>query len=143
MTTPAYIDLAQYMGSAVAGLVYTEGPGGNIFIDDLPDAPNEAVGVYTQGGPEADSKNYFDEPHVQIIVRGDSGAVWAPAMCATLYSALHGLNGIVLPSGAYLVSCVGVQSSPTRLGPDSSGRYRYSMNFRLEVENATAFRPTA
>src|ERR1035437_756144 len=93
--------LAEFLGSTIEGLAYSEGPGGNIFVDDMPEAPNRGVALYTQGGVEADSQLPYDEPSVQIMVRGDSSPVWALNMWASLYSTLQGLRDQTIVGQVY------------------------------------------
>lgn len=115
--------------------------GGDCFVDkDLPATPNDAVGLYSIGGPPSDVKLGYDDPSVQIIVRGGADARDPAGRAAAIYAALHGLHDHTLPDGTYVVGCAADQSAPVRLGPDENGRERFSLNFTLDVRALTTHR---
>lgn len=125
----------------VAGLTYSESPGGNVFVGYLPSAPNRCVAVLPSGGYEADAGLPYDRPSIQVIVRGDDDPVWALDTWQLVYSALVALRNVTLPDGTYLVSLLPIQSGPIHLGKDDSHRYQYGMNLESEIRNPTAERP--
>jgi hypothetical protein len=112
----------------------------NGFAEQLPQTPDIAVAITTYGGPEADSKLGYDEPSVQVMVRGTTDPRVGRDLAARIYSQLHGLGQLQLPDGTWLVSCVGVQSGPVPLGVDGNNRYRFALNFRTEIRAVTAHR---
>jgi hypothetical protein len=115
--------------------------GGDCFLDDLPSVPAAAVGVYGRGGLPADAGLGYDEPSVQVVVRGASADPRPPhARARAIYDALHGLHHHALPGGTFLVSCAADQSDPVRIGPDTDGRHQYGLNFTLDVRAATQHR---
>ena len=128
-------------------LTYREGPGGDCFLEHLPDAPDEAVQVLSTGGnpvPAAATSGY-DEPTVQLLVRGEPGDPIGPQLrAATLYGALQGLRYVVLDEGGsdevHLTLCSSIQTAPAAVGADEKGRYRYSLNFALHVRALTEHR---
>lgn len=126
--------------TGVVGLEWSSAAGGNVFEEQTPSSPDTAVGVFSSGGSEADSKLEYDAPHVQLIVRGDSDPETGKALWYLIYDYLHAKRYVTLPDGTYLVYILVVQSSPVPIGTDESGRYRYSMNLRCEVVNATSQR---
>ncbi|WP_018350946.1 minor capsid protein [Longispora albida] len=132
--------LARYL--ATAGLVTysATSASGNVFLDDLPPAPDLAVAVALYAGPESDTGLGYDEPSVQVTVRGPASTQAAADLAAAVYDALHGLGPLRLPGGTHLLSCAGVQSGPVPLGLDESGRRRFAVNFRTEIRAASAHR---
>ena len=137
-----HASVAEYLGSAVSGLAYSESDdSGNVFLDRLPSVPDRAVAVYSTPGPEADSKLPYDPVEFSVTVRGDSDGRWVRATWAAIYSALHGLRNASLPGGTYAVYILASQSSPFPLGDDENGRPQYGCDFRAEVLNVTGERP--
>lgn len=126
--------IAQHLGT-LAALTYDEEAGGNVFIDDLPEEPDEAVTVNAGTGitQEPDARLPYDTFYIQIVVRGTANPDWALETWEAIYRALHGLANFLLPDGTYLVFAIAGGGSPIRLGPDAAGRYRYSMNLRGET----------
>lgn len=135
------VELAKYIATRHADLTYDEAAGGNVFVDHLPEGPDQCVAVYVNGGTEASSSLEYDAPGIQIIVRGTKSPVWALGMWYDLYGILHAKRNMALPDGTYLAWALVVQSGPARVGPDESGRHRYSMNIRTEIINQTEERP--
>jgi hypothetical protein len=124
------------------GLNFDEnGSTGEIFVEHLPQAPDIAIAVVSGGGPEASSKDPWDQPEVHFQIRGDQDPRTAVALWYKLYSHFHALRNHTLPDGTYLTYSLAVQSSPARIGPDDNGRHQYSLNLRCEVKNSTEQRP--
>lgn len=125
----------------VEGLNYEEGPGGNVFVGTVPPRPNRCVTILPSGGFEADSGLPYDEPTIQVIVRGDEDARWALSMWDSVYDVVQGLAGTTLPNDIYVVSMFATQSGPIHIGKDDSGRVQYGMNLTCEIHNPTRERP--
>ena len=137
-----HIGVAQYLGSMIHGLSYSEvADTGNVFVDGLPADPDRAVGVYITAGPEADSLLPYDPVAFQIVTRCESGTLWALTMWASIYSLLHGKRNMTLPDGTQVVYLLVTHASPVRLGEDADGRSQYSLDVRGEIINPTAERP--
>lgn len=120
---------------------YSELPGGDVFLVELPDLPDLATAVSLYAGPEADARLAYDEPSVQYRCRapkGDSRVALARAQA--IYDALHGLGSRELPGGTWLQLMTGAQSGPIPLGRDQNGRHEWTVNFRTEVQRITANR---
>lgn len=133
--------VAQYLGSAVTGLDYSETAAtGNVFVDYLPQTPDRAVGVFSSPGPESNARLPYDSVDFQVLIRSEAGGQWARDMWAAIYSALHSLEHTTL-SGVVVVYILGTTASPLHLGDDENGRPSYSGDFRSEVHNATVARP--
>lgn len=127
--------------SGVVGLNYEAGAGGNVFVGFLPARPNRIVAVIPSGGYEADSGLPYDEPTVQIVVRGDEDAAWALDMWDKVYDVVQGMAAVTLPNGLYVVSILAQQSGPVHIGKDDSGRVQYGMNLIGDILNPTNRRP--
>ena len=137
-----HIGVAQYLGSMINGLAYSESSDeGNVFVDGMPSTPDRAVAVYITGGPEADSLLPYDPVTFQVVFRCESGTLWALTMWAQVYSLLHGKRNFTLPDGTIVVYTLATHASPVRLGADVSGRSEYSLDVRGEVINPTTERP--
>jgi hypothetical protein len=132
------------------GLVVYGRAGTDAFLEDMPDKPVAAVAAFARpGGAETDGGHGYDEPAVQLLIRGDKTNPQTPGRARSGYDralairdALHGLSGVTLAEGTddevYVVQCLATQSEPTNIGDDPDDRPRWSVPFRLEV-----FRPTA
>lgn len=117
-----------------------EGVTGDTFIDTMPSSPDVAVALSCYGGPEADSKLGWDEPSVQVRVRGGPDPRVSRDRCRDIRSALHGLGPLTLPDGTFLQLCIAIQGAPATLGVDDTGRHEHVCNFRTEIRNVTAHR---
>lgn len=137
-----HVGIAQYLGSMVDGLAYSDAAEGNVFVDSMPSKPDRAVTVYITGGQEADSLLPYDPVTFQIVTRCESGTLWSLIMWASIYSLLHGKRYFILPDGTQVVYILGTHASPVRLGADENGRSQYSLDMRGEVVNATTERPS-
>jgi len=93
------------------------------------------------GGPEPDSKLPYDEPSLQLRVRGGPDPRPSRARAEAIRSELHGLGPVTLPDGTLLLSCIAEQAAPASMGVDQSGRHEHVVNFRLEVLSRTTHRP--
>jgi hypothetical protein len=123
------------------------------FLEDMPDTPVAVVVAFARpGGAETDGGNGYDEPGVQILVRGDPDDPGTPGRARSGYgrasairAALHGLHSVTLAEGTedevWLVQCLATQSQPINLGDDPDDRPRWSIDFRTEVYAPTALRP--
>lgn len=133
--------VAVYLGE-LDGLTYSEGAGGNVFVDHIPESPDRLAAVISQPSTEADSKLPYDPVEFQVVVRCEAGSEWALDTAKAVYSRLHGKRNITLPDGTYAVFIVAQQGAlPFRLGEDDNGRPAYSVDFRGEQLNQTEERP--
>lgn len=133
--------IARYLAAQSLLTYDTEGTSGDTFLDDMPSQPDQAVSLAIyEAGPEPDSLLGYDEPRLQVRVRGTQNATLSRNRCADIYSALHGLGPVTLPDGTLLILCVALQSGPAGLGKDENGRHEHVCNFRLERRNPTAHR---
>lgn len=132
--------IAKHLASK--GIVtWTEtGIGADVFIETMPDTPNNAVALMSTGGDEPNVRHPFDTRNFQVLIRG--GADPRPPYAKTLeiYSELQGLAGTTLDGGLYVVAIGAVQAGPIRVGPDQNNRHRYSLNFWARVHAPTEHR---
>lgn len=129
---------------AAKGLVTFETaatPGGDCFIDNMPATPDEAVALTTyDDAREPDSLLGYDEPRVQVRVRGTRDPRVSRERCKAIYAELHGLGPVTLPDGTELVLSVALQSGPAAMGTDDNGRHEHVCNFRMEHRSVTTHR---
>lgn len=140
--TPTLIEqVAALLGQLEVGVYAPNDTTGTIFLAALPEQPIQAIAVAQYGGNESDAKLGYDQPSIQVRVRGlDTDATDALHTAQRVYDALHGLSSITLPGGIWLVSCVGTQGGPAYIGRDLSGRHEYTVNFRMHVRNTAGGR---
>ncbi|MDT9688196.1 minor capsid protein [Streptomyces sp. P9(2023)] len=140
---PELLDgLARFL--AERGLVtYTSGggEGEDCFLEDMPSSPDEAVALTIYDDRvEPDSLLPYDEPRVQLRVRGTTDPRVSRRRCARIRSELHGLGSVTLPDGTELILSVCIQGAPASIGVDESRRHEHVANFRMEIRNPTTHR---
>ena len=109
----------------------------DIFMDDMPSAPDQAVSLTVNGGSESDSLLPYDEPRVQVRVRGTADPRVSRDRAEKIRGALHGLSDRLLPGGIYLVLAVAVQPSATSIGQDNLHRHEHVFDLRCEILNSS------
>lgn len=115
--------------------------GGDLFLEALPDKPDEAVALTVyDDGKESDSKLGYDEPYVQVRVRGTRDPRVSRQRCAAIRAELHGLGEVTLPDGTDLILSVALQNAPASIGTDANGRHEHVANFRMEIRAVTKHR---
>ncbi|MEV8317984.1 minor capsid protein [Streptomyces sp. NPDC059900] len=126
---------------AARGLVAydPDGTTGDLFIETMPPAPDAAVALWLYDGEAPDTRNAYDRPRLQVRVRGGPDPRVSRRRCWRIYSALHGLAGVELPDGTWLVLAA-ARATPAPMGPDSSGRHEHVVNFDLDVSAPTDHR---
>lgn len=114
---------------------------GNCFLESMPSAP-DVVTVLTlyDDGVEPDSLLPYDEPRLQVRVRGTRNPRISRALCSRIRSELHGLGPVVLPDGTEVILAVALSGAPGSLGVDSSQRHEHVANFRIEIVSRTTHR---
>lgn len=140
--TPTLIEqVAALLAQRGLGVYAPDDTTGTIFLAALPEQPAQAIAVAQYGGPESDAKLGYDQPSIQIRVRGlDTDATDANRTAQRVYDTLHGLSSITLPGGIWLANCIGTQGGPVYIGRDLSARHEYTVNFRMEVRNTAGVR---
>ncbi|MYV48219.1 minor capsid protein [Streptomyces sp. SID2888] len=112
-----------------------DGTGGDVFIGTMPPAPDQAVSLtlYSAGTPDA--RDDADTVSLQIRVRGTADPRVSERRCLALRDALHGLAGVELPDGTWLV--LATAPRPTPMGPDANRRHEHIANAALEIAAPT------
>ncbi|WP_441251198.1 minor capsid protein [Kitasatospora sp. McL0602] len=116
-----------------------DGTNGDTFAELMPAVPDLAVALTPYGLGEPDPVNDDDEVGLQVRVRGGADPRVSRQLSGRIYSALHGLAGIALPDGTWLILSVAVQT-PASLGIDDVGRHEHVTNYRMNISNPTAHR---
>jgi hypothetical protein len=128
--------IARLLAGLGLGTYDDAGSTGNIFLTQAPDQPDAAITVARYGGIESDSLLGYDQPTIQIRVRGnDADASASEALAQRVYDQLEGMNMRILPGGTYLLLCIGTNGGPAYIGPDLRNRFEWTVNFRMEVRN--------
>ena len=126
--------IAEYIQAQGLGVYDPIGVNGDIYIDNLPAAPDEVIMIRATGGTpdEYAPKWGLDSsfPSVQIIVRSDKISLAAAANRAeAIYKSLRRLS---LPyDGGRIFDTV--TQAPAMIGTDENGRAEYSINLQLET----------
>ncbi|MBG0830513.1 hypothetical protein HS041_22385 [Planomonospora sp. ID67723] len=114
---------------------------GSIFLTRMPPSPDTCIVLARYGGSESSLSDDYDEPRIQVRVRGPAADVrTAEVLAERVYDALHGLGSRTLASGTWLQLAVGIQSGPVFIGQDSSGRPEFVINVRCEVSRTSTNR---
>lgn len=114
--------------------------GGDCYLDTMPQTPDEVVALTLYGGLEADSKLPYDEPRLQVRVRGTAVRTVSYQRAQLLYDELNGLGPVDLPDGTRLQLAYALQT-PASMGLDDNGRHEHTTNYQLEVLAPTTHRP--
>ena len=133
-------EVATYLDTQGVVTYDASGTTGDTFINVLPSTPDDAVGIYSEGGPDPSPHFIEDRKDIQIIVRGTEDPRPAYSTAEDIYSALNGLTHYTFSDNTELIMCKAIQAGPIHIGMDDNQRHRYSLNFRLEIENATDHR---
>lgn len=111
--------------------------GADLFLEDMPHAPENAAGLYAQPGRKV---GQFRRPGVQIIVRSDgsggrarSGYERAAAILDALDGDSHVVWGEGTPDAVRVAWCEALQAGPVSLGNDDNDRPRWSVRFDVEL----------
>ncbi|HEY6116475.1 MAG TPA: minor capsid protein [Candidatus Dormibacteraeota bacterium] len=114
---------------------------GDLFLESMPPTPDEAVTLTIyDDGRESDSKLGYDEPYVQVRVRGTKDPRVSRQRCTAIRDELHGLGEMTLPDGTELILSVALQNAPASIGIDQLGRHEHVANFRMEIRSVTTHR---
>ncbi|WP_371652497.1 MULTISPECIES: minor capsid protein [unclassified Streptomyces] len=117
-----------------------DGIGGDLFIENMPPAPDAAVGLWLYDGGAQDTLNPCDTRRLQVRVRGGPDPRASRRRCEAIYSELHGLAGIQLPPDGPWLILASARGTPAPMGPDSTGRHEHVVNFDLDVSAPTVHR---
>lgn len=130
------IQLAYYLDDEEVLDFNETGTSGDTFINILPSSPDDAIGIFSEGGPDPSPKFIEDQRDIQFMVRGTQDPRPAFNTAQDIYDTLHGKSQFTTSDSTQVIGIQGVQSGPIHIGRDDNGRHRYSLNFRVEFENA-------
>jgi hypothetical protein len=131
--------LARYLHAAGLLVYDPHGTCGDTFIEVMPPAPDEAVCLSLYGAGALDARNAWDIRSLQVRTRGTADPRPSRRRAEAIYSTLHGLAGVELPGGAWLVLAAAV-ATPAPMGVDDAGRHEHVTNYRLDIESPTHHR---
>lgn len=105
-----------------------------IVLEAMPATPSRAICITQYAGIEADSKLPWDEPRLQIRVRGTRDPMISRDTAQEIYDELHGLGPQTL-SAVRLQLIIGLGSGPETLGLDENQRFEHAVNFQVTMYN--------
>ena len=132
--------IALYLHAAGAGILNETGSTGTIYLFHLPASPDSIISLFPAPGAPSSGTFGYDNPSIQIRVRGTNDPRVAYNKAAEIYALLHGLHQVTLPDGTWLLKCLGMSSGPVPMGTDNNGRYEFVLRFDTEIENITIHR---
>lgn len=126
--------MALFLDAKGFGTFDESGLTGNIFINTIPAQPDEALAIFTTGGPGSDPRNEYGRANIQLLIRTIPNDPRAGETKATgIINALNGFNSDYLVAGGdYIVDVSAIQSAPSNIGRDPNNRFEYSQNFTIE-----------
>ncbi|MFD8685372.1 minor capsid protein [Streptomyces sp. NPDC059651] len=117
------------------------GTSGDCFLESMPSRPGTAVVLTVYDvAIESDSKLGYDEPRMQVRVRGGPNPSVSRLLCKQIRDELHGLGPVPLPDGTLLILSVALQAAPAALGVNTNGEHEHVCNFRQEIRDVTTHR---
>ncbi|MFJ6935689.1 minor capsid protein [Streptomyces sp. NPDC101132] len=131
--------LARYLAERGHGTYGPDLVGATIVLEHMPSTPDVVVVLTEYGGPEAHGRLPYDEPRVQIRVRGTTDPRVSRARAKAIRSELHGLSYTVLPGGTELLSAVALQTVES-MGQDDNRRHEHVFNLQTEIYSPTKHR---
>lgn len=133
--------IAQHLTARGIVVYDPDGTTGNCFLESLPSRPGTAV-VLTiyDAAIEADSKLGYDEPRMQVRVRGGPDPSVSRLLCKAIRDELHGLGPVTLPDGTLLILSIALQAAPASLGVNTNGEHEHIVNLRMEIRDVTTHR---
>lgn len=111
------------------------GAAGDTFVGTMPARPDRAVSLTLYGPDTPQARDDADTARLQIRVRGDADPRTSERRCLALRDALHGLTGVELPDGTWLVLATAPRPSP--MGVDGNGRHEHVTNAALDIAAPT------
>lgn len=110
-----------------------------IYLTFLAAKPDKAICIMSVPGSPPDFKHNYDNPAIQIKVRGDiADNDGAEQLANQVYSYLHGIGTMTI-SGIFFSSVAALQN-PFLLKYDEENRPVYIANFTIEYYNETTNR---
>lgn len=128
MQSPS-IDIKDILGASDAALGLTFAI--NLFVSEMPEAPDECVCLYDTGGFDPLSiDERYEHPTVQVMLRGERmGYSDAWDLTQDIKDVLHKLHNEIWNGTRYIgIWCVG---DVNHIGYDQGQRPLFSINFRI------------
>lgn len=132
--------LALYLHEHDLVTYVADGTGGDLFMEAMPSTPDTCVVLTCYGGPEPDSLLPYDQPRVQVRVRGTTDPRVSRRRAKAIRSHLHGLGPVILPDGTNVISGLALQAAPESLGADGNRRFEHVVNFEFEIRETSVHR---
>lgn len=132
-------EIGQYLDAQDVITYDPTGLSGNFFMDTLPNNPDVAVMIRDTPGTETELIDDYIRQGLQFIIRGDKDPRIARELAYDIYNELHGFEGELVDGGTYIVDMTATDTpfqltSASDGTTDNSGRYKYSINFMLEIK---------
>ena len=123
-------DIALFIDGLGYGNYYPTGyePDNNIFLNNLPQNPNNVICIYDTGG-EGKPVGFPDtKRRIQILVRNESIQL-ANTISWSIHNALtnHAKNGYVVSNGRQMV--ITSVNTPISIGKDQNSLFEFSTNY--------------
>ncbi|MEL3944498.1 minor capsid protein [Streptomyces sp. LNU-CPARS28] len=132
--------LARYLDEQGLLTYNPSGTSGDTFVETLPPAPDEAVGLWLYDAGAPDARNGYDTRSVQVRVRGTTDPRISRRRIEAIYDALHGLAAIQLPADGPWLVLAAARATPAPMGTDANGRHEHVLNLAVDVTNPTRHR---
>lgn len=127
--------IARYLDSLGLLTYDPTGVSGDTFVGTMPATPARAVSLTLYGASTTDARDDADVARMQIRVRGDADPRTSERRCLAIRDALHGLAGVELPDGTWLVLATAPRPSP--MGADANGRHEHVTNAAIDYAAPT------
>jgi hypothetical protein len=126
--------IAMFLDENGFGTFDESGLTGDIFINAIPNKPNQAMAVFSTGGPSSDPRGEYGRASIQILIRSNpSDPRSTEEKAQQIVDRLHGFNSGAFTIGGNIVFDTSAQQSgPNNIGPDENGRFEFSQNFIIE-----------
>ncbi|SDZ00963.1 minor capsid protein [Thermoactinomyces sp. DSM 45892] len=126
--------IARFLQAKELGFFDADGTKGTIFIHSMPSDPHNAIAIYATGGGLSelmDQDGDVIRRDVQILVRGlNSKETFERTY--RVYRTLHNFCGYLVTNGNYVSSLFSYP--PSGIGTDQNGRYEFTINLSLRME---------
>lgn len=110
-----------------------DGSVSNIYLDDMPDTPDNCTILYTFGGesPRHSFEARIERPSFRVIVRNTSSAT-AISITKTIKNLLDGLTSQQVVYNEYI--SIFLSRNVENIGKDNRGRSQFSMVFAVNLD---------
>ena len=122
-------DIAEYLEDQSVGTVGT-----NIFVGQMPDAPDECIAVMIYGGTAPDEVTEdMESPGLQVLIRcAKDDFADGLTLAYSVFNALHGVTDTTIESTYYYR--ISANQSPAQMGVDGNDRPLFVINFTVLKE---------